>query len=204
MPRQMEASAMLTMPVSEDRDHILGPPNAPVTLVEYGDFECPYCGQAYWVLKQLEEEMRDQVRQVFRHFPLTQIHPHAERAAEASEAAAAQGRFWEMHDMLYENQDALDDYDLMRYAQALGLDTRRFRAELLRGLYAPRVREDFLSGIRSGVNGTPTFFINGRRHDGPWDFDSLMAAIEPELARRSAPARGRAGGSRTINVRRVR
>ncbi|MDB5174328.1 MAG: oxidoreductase [Phycisphaerales bacterium] len=198
MPRQMMSpSTMLTLPISEDRDHILGPPNAPVTLVEYGDFECPYCGQAYWVLKELEAQMGDQTRMVFRHFPLTQIHPHAGRAAEAAEAAGAQGRFWEMHDMLYENQDALDDYDLVGYAQALGLDVRRFRAELLTGVYAPRVREDFLSGIRSGVNGTPTFFINGRRHDGPWDLDSLMAAIEPEIMKRSVKGGGRTGEQRT-------
>ncbi|MDB5330139.1 MAG: oxidoreductase [Phycisphaerales bacterium] len=203
MPRQIEASATLSVPVSEERDHILGPPDAPVTLLEYGDFECPYCGQAYYVLKDLEAQMGDQVRQVFRHFPLTQIHPHAGRAAEASEAAAAQGRFWEMHDMLYENQDALSDYDLVAYAQALGLDVRRFRTELLSDAYAPRIREDFLSGIRSGVNGTPTFFINGRRHDGPWDLDSLMAAIEPEIMNAAPRGRGRAGG-RKIPVRQTR
>jgi len=180
----------LALPVSDRRDHIRGAPTAPVTLVEYGDFECPHCGQAHYILDELMEQMADQVRLVFRHFPLTQIHPHAQRAAEAAEAAAAQDAFWEMHDMLFENQDALDDESLLDYAQAIGLDTPRFQAELLRSVYTPRVKEDFLSGVRSGVNGTPTFFINGRRHDGPRDLESLALAIETELEE-DAPGGGR-------------
>src|SRR3954471_13029704 len=175
MPERIEGPT-LSMPVSESRDHIQGPRSAPVTLVEYGDFECPYCGEAYGILQELHARVGEQVRLVFRNFPLTQVHPHAERAAEAAEAAAAHGRFWPAHDMLYEHQDALEDDDLIAYAAQLGLDLDRFQIDLAQGTYADRVREDFMSGVRSGVNGTPTFFVNGRRHDGSWDLRSLTAA----------------------------
>jgi protein-disulfide isomerase len=170
----------LTMPVSE-RDHIQGNPNAPVTLLEYGDYECPYCGAAYPIVKQVQQRMGDRLRFVFRNFPLTQAHPHAEHAAEAAEAAGAQGMFWEMHDTLYEHQHALDDDDLVRYAADLGLDVGRFVRGMGEHAYADRVREDFVSGMRSGVNGTPTFFINGRRHDGSYDLASLLGALEAAL-----------------------
>lgn len=186
---EQAAGPILTVPVSDRRDHILGPQSAMVTVVEYGDFECPHCGEAYFFLKELMRHAGDKVRLAYRHFPLTQIHPHAQRAAEAAEAAGEQGQFWEMHDLLFENQDSLDDYDLVRYAQALGLDMMEFRARLLRGDFTSRVREDFLTGIRSGVNGTPTFFIDGRRHDGAWDVDSLIAAIEIETRNRGKAAR---------------
>jgi protein-disulfide isomerase len=159
-------------------DHVQGPGKAPVTIVEYGDYECPYCGQAYPVTKALQERLGDQLRFVFRNFPLAEAHPHAEHAAEAAEAAAAQGKFWEMHDLLYQNQDALEDEDLVRYAQTLNLDVPRFVKDMEEHRYADRVREDFRSGARSGVNGTPTFFINGVRHNGPFDLESLMATIE--------------------------
>jgi protein-disulfide isomerase len=172
------ARARLAVPVSEDRDHIRGPRTAPVTLVEYGDYECPYCGQAYYVVKELERRAGSLMRFVFRNFPLTTIHPHAERAAQAAEAAGAQGKFWQMHDCLYENQHALEDEDLLKYGALVGLDIQRFVREMQEGRYLDRVREDFLSGVRSGVNGTPTFFINGVRHDGSWDLDTLLAAIE--------------------------
>ena len=172
--------SQLTLPVSEERDHIRGPASAAVTLVEYGDFECPHCGRAHYILNELLAQFADDVRLCFRHFPLAQVHPHAEPAAEASEAAAAQGQFWEMHDVLFENQDSLDDESLGEYAQELGLDLVMFLRDLSAGVYTDRVREDFMSGVRSGVNGTPTFFINGRRHDGPWDLESLAAAIEAE------------------------
>jgi protein-disulfide isomerase len=148
-----------------------------VTLVEYGDYECPHCGRAHPIVKAVQERFGDQLCFVFRHFPLTQIHPHAQRAAEAAEAAGAQGAFWEMHDLLYENQDALGDVHLIGYAATLDLDVERFAEELADGTYSRRVREDFLSGVRSGVNGTPTFFVNGRRHDAPWDLATLSAAI---------------------------
>jgi protein-disulfide isomerase len=167
----------LTPPVSK-RDHVQGPADAPVTLVEYGDFECPYCAAAYVIVKKVQEAMSENLRFVFRHFPLSQIHPHAEGAAEASEAAGAQGRFWEMHDLLYENQRALDSMHLLGYAEDLGLDTQRFIRELEDRVHQPRVREDFMSGVRSGVNGTPAFFINGLRYDGSWDLMPLLAALE--------------------------
>jgi protein-disulfide isomerase len=160
------------------KDHVQGPAKAPVTLVEYGDYECPYCGQAYPITKALQQRLGDQLRFVFRNFPLGEAHPHAEHAAEAAEAAGAQGKFWEMHDLLYENQDALEDDDLVKYARALHLDVPRFVKEMEEHVYAERVREDFRSGARSGVNGTPTFFVNGVRHDGAFDLRSLMAAIE--------------------------
>ena len=171
------ATATLKPPVGP-KDHVQGPPDAPVHLVEFGDYECPYCGEAYPVVKALQERLGDQMCFVFRNFPLTQVHPHAEEAAEAAEAAGAQGKFWEMHDLLYENQDALEPEDLVQYARALKLDLPRFVLEMREHVYVERVREDFRSGVRSGVNGTPTFFINGVRHDGSFDLVSLLAAIE--------------------------
>jgi protein-disulfide isomerase len=174
----MKNTAKLTMPVSESYDHIRGPASALVTLLEYGDYECPYCGQAYWFVKELEESVGDLMRFVFRNFPLTSIHPHAENAAEAAEAAGAQGKFWEMHDCLFEHQETLDDIYLIEYADMIGLDVERFSAEMSGHVHAARVRQDFLTGVRSGVTGTPTFFINGVRYAGSYDLDSWMAAIE--------------------------
>jgi protein-disulfide isomerase len=169
--------AELVLPVSEDRDHVQGPGSAPVTLVEYGDYECPYCGAAYPIVKELQARVGDEVRFVFRNFPISTSHPHAEQAAEAAEAAAAQGRFWEMHDHLYEHQRRLEDDDLRGYAAELGLDVDRFSAELAQHAHAERVREDFMSGVRSGVNGTPTFYVNGVRHDGSYELESLLDAV---------------------------
>ena len=168
--------ARLVRPVSE-RDHVLGPPDAPVTLVEYGDYECPHCGAAYPNVEIARRRVGPRLRFGYRHFPLAEIHPHALRAAEAAEAAGAQGQFWPMHALLFENQDALEDEDLVRYAGMLGIDVPRFVAELAEHTWEPRVREDFMTGVRSGVNGTPTFFINGVRHDGPWDAESPVAAV---------------------------
>lgn len=167
----------LSLPVGE-RDHIQGPNDAAVTLVEYGDYQCPYCGQAHPIVKAVQRRLGDRLRFVFRNFPLAQIHEHAEHAAEAAEAAALQGSFWQMHDYLFEHQDQLDDDHLLQYAQALGLQMPAFEQAMARHTETARVREDFMSGVRSGVNGTPTFFINGRRHDGPWDIESLIEAIE--------------------------
>jgi protein-disulfide isomerase len=172
--------AELKVPVSEN-DHIQGNPNAPLALLEYGDYECPYCGAAYPNVKQVQQRLGERLRFVFRHFPLAQIHPHAERAAEGAEAAAAQGAFWEMHDTLFEHQHALDDVYLVRYAADLGLDVPRFEWDMTAHTYAPHVRADFMGGVRSGVNGTPTFFINGRRHDGPFDVETLLAALQTEM-----------------------
>ena len=168
--------ARLTVPVGP-RDHAQGPPTAPVTLLEYGDYECPYCGAAYPIVKHIQQQLGDQLRFVFRNFPLSTVHPHAQQAAEAAEAAGAQGKFWEMHDTLYEHQQALDDTYLLQYARSLHLDLPRFERDLLTHTFAERVREDFSSGMRSGVNGTPTFFINGLRHDGAYDLETLLAAI---------------------------
>jgi protein-disulfide isomerase len=168
----------LVLPVSEERDHIRGPVHAPVTLVEYGDFECPYCGAAYPIVRGLQDRMGDRLRVVYRHFPMTTVHPHAEKAAEAAEAAGAQDRFWDMHDTLFEHQDRLRMHDLHRYAEWLELDVERFDRELLSGEHGPRVHEDFLSGVRSGVNGTPTFYINGVRHDAGFDAATLYSAIQ--------------------------
>jgi protein-disulfide isomerase len=170
----------LTPPVSE-RDHVAGPDQAPLTLVEYGDFECPHCGRAYPIVKQLQQQLGKKLRFVYRHFPLTKIHAHAQHAAEAAEAAAAQGAFWQIHDRLFERQFALEDENLVEYAQELGLDADRLSGELAAGTHRNRVRDDFMSGVKSGVNGTPTFFINGVRHDGDYDVASLLAALEGAL-----------------------
>jgi protein-disulfide isomerase len=167
----------LRVPVSE-RDHVRGPATAPFTLLEYGDYQCPYCAAAHPVLQELERIMDGELRFAYRHFPLSQIHRFALQAAEAAEAAGRQGRFWEMHDMLFQHQDRLDTASLLRYAEALGLDATRVAADLAEHVHAPRVREDFLSGVRSGVNGTPTLFVNGVRHNGGYDLRSLVAALE--------------------------
>jgi protein-disulfide isomerase len=174
-------SAVLTLPVG-DRDHIQGAADAPLTLVEYGDYECPHCGRAYPIVKDVQRRLGKQLRFVFRNFPITNLHPHAEDAAEAAEAAGAQKHFWEMHDALFEHQSALDDRHLSAYAAAIGLDVPRFDRELGGHAHAKRVREDFSSGVRSGVNGTPTFFINGIRHDDSWDPDTLTQALRARLA----------------------
>jgi protein-disulfide isomerase len=169
--------ATLVVPVGED-DHAQGPANAPVTLVEYGDFECPHCGRAYPIVQAVHRRLGKRLRLVFRHFPLAEIHVHAQHAAEAAEAAAAQGKFWGMHDRLFERQFALEDEHLIEYALELGLDAPRVARELAAHTYKPQVRDDFMSGVRSGVNGTPTFFVNGVRHDDAWDEDTLAAALE--------------------------
>lgn len=180
-------SAVLKPPVGA-RDHLAGSVDAPVVLVEYGDYECPYCGEAYPIVKELADALSDKLCLVFRNFPLSSMHPHAMRAAQAAEAAGAQGRFWQMHDLLFENQEALDEGDLVVYAKTLDLDVEQFRRDLAAGLHEARVREDFASGVRSGVNGTPTFFINGRRHDGSYQLDELLQAVEAALA--ESPRKG--------------
>ena len=175
--------ATLTNPVSDERDHIQGPPDAPVTLVEYGDYDCPYCGAAYPIVKEIQARLGDRLRFVFRNFPITTSHPHAQQAAEAAEAASAQDRFWEMHDMLYENQRHLRQQDLLVYGERVGLHVDLFTTDLAEHVHRERVHEDFMSGVRSGVNGTPTFFINGRRHDGSYETETLLGALERALSR---------------------
>jgi protein-disulfide isomerase len=171
-------SSELTLPISAERDHMQGPADAPLNLLEYGDYQCPYCGAAYPIVKEVQARLGDRLLFVFRNFPITTSHPHAEQAAEAAEVAGSQGRFWEMHDVLYENQARLSDADLHGYAEQLGLDVAAFDDDLSRHVQAERVREDFMSGVRSGVNGTPTFYVNGVRHDGSYELDSLLAALE--------------------------
>ena len=173
-------TATLSVPVTAD-DHAQGPADAPVTLVEYGDYECPHCGRAYPIVKEVQRELGHRLRFVFRNFPLKEVHPHAQHAAEAAEAAGVQGRFWEMHDIIFEHQHALLDRHLREYAGMLALDQARFDEELASHAHASRVRRDFTGGIRSGVNGTPTFYINGVRYDGEWDSASLLAALKREL-----------------------
>jgi protein-disulfide isomerase len=167
----------LSLPVDLKRDHIQGPDTADITLVEYGDYECPYCGQAYPIIKQIQDYFGDSLRFVFRNFPLTQVHPHAQKAAESAEAADTQNKFWEMHDYLYEHQQALDDNHLEKYAKITGLNLERFDKDMKNHVHAPRIREDFLSGVQSGVNGTPSFYINGTRYNGSWDFDTLVQIL---------------------------
>jgi protein-disulfide isomerase len=171
-----QSAVTLTQPVT-DRDHIQGSAAAQITVVEYGDFECPHCAAAYPIVEALRKQEGERLRFVFRHFPLTEAHPNAQIAAEAAEAAGAQDRFWEMHELLFENQNALAAHDLAAYAGQLGIDTTRFKQALAARTFKKRVREDFMSGVRSGVNGTPTFFVNGVRYDGPPSLASLTEAV---------------------------
>jgi len=179
--RATQWQATLDLPVSEERDHVQGPSAAPLTLVEYGDYECPYCGEAYPIIKDVQRRFGEQLRFVFRNFPITTSHPHAEQAAEAAEAAGRQGKFWEMHDLLYEDQKHLRAEDLRSRAEALHLDLDLFGRGLSEHTHADRVYEDFMSGIRSGVNGTPTLFINGRRHDDSYGSATLFRALKGAL-----------------------
>jgi formate-nitrite transporter family protein len=172
----------LTPPLSAE-DHVDGPSGAELELVMYGDFQCPYCTAAYPIVKRVRDQLGGRVLFGFRHFPLRDIHPDAQRAAEASEAAAAQGAFWEMHDTLYEAGGAFAREDLIRYAAELGLDADRFAAELDSSAHAPRVQRDVDSGIASGVTGTPGFFVGGRMHAGSFDAASLTAALEASPSR---------------------
>jgi protein-disulfide isomerase len=164
-------------------DHCDGPEDAPLTLVEYGDYQCPACGEAYPIVKQIQEHFGKRLRFVFRNFPLKESHPEAESAAETAEFASAQGKFWQMHDALYENQDQLgrELYDTL--ATKLDLSLPDLDKALKTGSYLERIRGDFSGGVRSGVNGTPTFYINGMRHDASFDFGALSAALEHAIAR---------------------
>jgi protein-disulfide isomerase len=166
----------LTVPDSK-RDHIRGVATAPISMLEYGDYECPFCAEVQPIVTEIQERLLDDLCFAFRHFPLTTVHPHSEHAAEAAEAAGAQGSFWQMHKMLFQNQQALEDEDFVQYASLLGLDEVRLIREVEAGAHAERVRDDFKSGIRAGVNGTPTFFINGERYDGARGLEEMLAAL---------------------------
>lgn len=177
--------ATLSIPVSS-ADHSQGPERAELTLTEYGDYECPYCGRAYPIVKRVQKHFGERLRFVFRNFPLGQLHPHAEAAAETAEFAGAHGKFWEMHDLLFENQERLGGPLFQELAGKLELSGTELRQALEEGKFRSRVRGDFTGGVRSGVNGTPTFFINGQRHNGPFDFDFLVAAMVAATAGRQA------------------
>jgi protein-disulfide isomerase len=168
--------ATLKVPITAE-DHAQGPENAEVTLVEYGDYECPHCGRAYPIVQKVQKHFGKRLRLVFRNFPLGEMHPHAEAAAEVAEFAGSQGKFWEMHDLLFENQERLGDALFSELGKKLHLSAPALREALEQGTFEARVRADFSGGVRSGVNGTPTFFINGHRHDASFDFETLVSAI---------------------------
>ncbi|MGO8817197.1 MAG: DsbA family protein [Terriglobia bacterium] len=171
----------LKVPVGPS-DHVQGEDDAGCTLVEYGDYECPHCGRAYPIVKRIQKHFGKRLRFVFRNFPLGEMHPHAESAAESAEFAGAHGKFWEMHDLLFENQASLSVELYLALAQELELAPTELRLALEGEKFKARVRTDFTGGVRSGVNGTPTFFINGRRHDAPFDYEYLVDAIDEALA----------------------
>lgn len=168
-------------PALSDEDHSQGSNNAAVTLVEYGDYQCGDCGDAYVQIKDAQDALGDDLRVVFRNFPLAESHPHATAAAQAAEAAARQNKFWEMHDVLLENQQALSSHDLMDYAKQVGLDLEQFKQDLKSGAVSDKVDADFESGARSGVNGTPSFFINGEKYDGDWRDGALTDFLQRQL-----------------------
>ena len=177
----MTQRTSLVIPVNE-RDHSQGPATAAVTLVQYGDYECPYTRQSTTVVRAIQQQLGDKLRFVFRNFPLTEIHPHALHSAETAEAAAVQGKFWEMHDYIFHHQHTLEDSDLEQFAIAVGLDMQQFARDMAERPYISRIEEDLQSGIRSGVRGTPTFFINGVLYPGSWEQEALLAAIEEASA----------------------
>ena len=176
--RKAAENIKLTLPVNESRDHIQGPVNAPITLVEYGDYECPYCGQAYMIIKEIQERLGSKLCFVFRNFPLTKVRPHAYKAALAAETAAAQGKFWEMYDYLFKHGQVVTDDNLRQSAAKLGLNVARFDREFLYRTYSSHVDEDIQSGNSSEVKSTPTFFINGDRYNSAWDLDTLLSALD--------------------------
>jgi protein-disulfide isomerase len=177
----MTMTRQLVTPVTFGRDHIRGTVGAPVTLLEYGDYQCPHCAAAHAFVESVRQQAGDELQFAFRHFPMSAIHKRAERATEAAEAAGGQGQFWSMHDLLFENHEALEDDDLIVFAAEIGIDAVRFARDLASAQYAARVREDFLSGLESGVKATPVFFINNVRLVGAYDVDSLADAIQRAL-----------------------
>jgi protein-disulfide isomerase len=170
----------LTISVNSN-DHLFGNPNATLELVEYGDYECPYCGRAYPIVNDIKKLLDGDIKFVFRNFPLSKIHPHAFMAAVATEAAGLQGKFWEMHDMVFENQKSLNEENINHFASLLGLDADRFKEDIQNRLLFEKVEKDFESGLRSGVNKTPTFFINGQKFDGDWSKGELLDYLKAQL-----------------------
>jgi protein-disulfide isomerase len=168
-------------PVVNNRDHIAGPEGAPIELVEYGDYECPHCGRAYPIIKSLQKKLGDKLKFVFRNFPLAEAHPDATHAAIATEVAGAHGKFWEMHDIVFENQESLEDVYLVRYAAKIGLDMSAFKSDFDDPQFREKVESDFESGIRSGVNGTPSFYINGQKFNGDWEEKHFLAYLQSIL-----------------------
>jgi len=173
----MEERSVLSIPVTKN-DHFQGPFDAPVTLVEYGDYECPHCGRAYPIVKEVQKKMGARLRFVFRNFPLTNAHPNAELAAESAEAAGSQGKFWEMHDLLYENQETLGGELVQSLAKDLNLNLKKFVDDIETRKFKEHVKKDFMGGVKSGVNGTPGFFIKDVRYDDSWDPDTLSSILE--------------------------
>ena len=180
-PAREAAGAPTLLPIFADH-HLQRPESAAIALVEYGDYECPQCGEVYLVIEALKKILGERMRIIFRQYPYARLHPHAELAAEAAEAAAAQGKFWEMHHVLFQHQDALTENDLVRYAETVHLDVPRFCWELTNRVYRERVREAFRSGVTNGVYSTPSIFINGVRHDGPFDLETLCSAVTQHSA----------------------
>lgn len=178
MSEKDSINIQLSLPVSESRDHIQGPATAAVTLVEYGDYECPYCAQAYLIVKEVQERLGNKLRFVFRNYPLSKLRPHSYQSALAVETAAAQGKFWEMYDFLFKHGQSLTDDNLRLSAAKLGLQINKFDIEFRNRTYSRHVDEDIQSGEESGVTKTPTFFINGDRYDDSWDLDSLLSALD--------------------------
>jgi protein-disulfide isomerase len=177
----MSSSPKLKIPVSKE-DHSQGPDNAPLVLVEYGDYQCPHCGHAFPIVKRLQKALGEKLKFVFRNFPLSEVHPDALNAAKVAEASALQGKFWEMHDALFENQENLDVESLGDYAAELKLDVEKLNDDVGKASVENRVETDFEGGVRSGVNGTPTFFVNGVRYDGDWEYGPFLNALKEMLA----------------------
>jgi protein-disulfide isomerase len=176
-----ERTNKLTLPIKVDYDHIQGPISAPINIVEYGDYECPYTGMAYPIVKELRRRLGDSICFVFRNFPLNEIHPHAQHAAEAAEAAGGQDKFWQMHDHLFEHQNELEDGHLLEYAKIVGLDIERFKKEISEHVYVPAINKSLKNGIKSGVEGTPTFFLNGVRYEDSWELETLFETIRSAI-----------------------
>jgi protein-disulfide isomerase len=169
---------MALTPAVSAIDHLWGNKDALIELVEYGDFQCPHCGRAFPIIKRLKETMKDAIKFVFRNFPISKIHPQAKPASVAAEAAALQNRFWEMHDIIFENQKKLNNNSLLEYAAAIGLELIKFNEDIHRENLLEKVEKDFMSGLRSGVNATPTFFINGIRYEGSWEGNRLFEYLQ--------------------------